>query len=119
MIQELTGLPDGVVGFEGSGKLEAADYRNTLIPAIERLIASKGAVRAVLVFPEFGGLTGGGMWEDLKMGVEHLSKMKRIALVTDVDWMNRVVHLFGWMTPGEVKTFSLAERQAAIDWAAS
>jgi hypothetical protein len=45
--------------------------------------------------------------------------MKRIALVTDVDWMTHVVHLFGWMTPGEVKTFPLADRQAAIDWAAS
>jgi SpoIIAA-like len=118
VIRELTDLPDGVVGFEGEGKLHADDYKNTLIPAIERLIAEKGAVRAVLVFPQFDGLSAGGTWQDLKMGVEHLTKMKRIALVTDVDWMTHVVHLFGWMTPGEVKTFALAERQAAIDWAA-
>jgi hypothetical protein len=25
---------------------------------------------------------------------------------------------FGWMTPGEVKQFSLAERDVAIEWAA-
>jgi hypothetical protein len=26
--------------------------------------------------------------------------------------------MFGWMTPGEVKTFPLAERDAAIRWVA-
>ena len=30
--------------------------------------------------------------------------------VTDVDWMRHGVDWFGWMTPGEVKHFPLAER---------
>jgi hypothetical protein len=59
------------------------------------------------------------MWEDLKMGVEHLTRWKRIALVTDIDWMIHVTHLFGWLTPGEMKHFPLGEREAAIAWAAS
>jgi hypothetical protein len=32
---------------------------------------------------DFDGLTGGALWQDLKMGVEHLRGWKKIALVTD------------------------------------
>jgi hypothetical protein len=53
------------------------------------------------------------------MGVEHWRAWKKIALVSDVDWMNRGVEWFGWMTPGEIKHFPLASRDAAMTWAAS
>ncbi|NJN37025.1 MAG: STAS/SEC14 domain-containing protein [Nitrospiraceae bacterium] len=32
--------------------------------------------------------------------------------------MVHLVNLFGWMSPGDVKHFPLAERDAAIAWAA-
>jgi hypothetical protein len=52
------------------------------------------------------------------VGVEHFRAWKRIALVTDIDWMRHMTQLFGWMTPGEVKVFPLAQRGEAIAWAA-
>ena len=119
MIRPLTDLPEGVIGFEVDGKIHSDDYKNTLIPAIEAEIAADREVRVVLVFPEWDGLSSSALWEDVKMGFDHLHKWKRIALVTDVDWMVHVVKLFGWMSPGDVKHFALAERDAAIAWAAS
>ena len=59
------------------------------------------------------------MWQDLKLGAEHLTNWKRIALVTDIDWMVHLTSLFGWMTPGELKHFLLADREAAIAQAAA
>lgn len=118
MITELTDLPPGVIGFEASGKLRAEDYNEVLLPSIER-VASNGDVRVVIVIRDFDGLSAGALWEDLKMGVEHLSAWKRIALVTDVDWMRHMTSMFGWMTPGEMKHFSLAERSAALAWVAA
>jgi hypothetical protein len=38
--------------------------------------------------------------------------------VTDVEWMIHLTSLFGWMTPGELKRFPLAQRGEAIEWAA-
>ena len=38
---------------------------------------------------------------------------------TGVEWMDRMTSLFGWMTPGEVRHFPLAQRDAAIAWAAA
>jgi hypothetical protein len=118
MIKELSDLPPGVIGFEATDKLQAEDYRDVLIPAIERAAAS-GEVRVVIVIPEFHGMAGGALWQDLKMGVEHFRTWKRIALVTDIEWMGHMTTLFGWMTPGEVKQFPLAQRDEAIAWAAA
>jgi SpoIIAA-like len=117
MIEELGGLPAGVIGFEASGKLRAEDYRDVILPALERAAAA-GEVRFVIVMRDFGGMSGGALWQDLKVGIEHLRAWKRIALVTDIAWMRDLTSLFGWMTPGETKTFPLAERREAAEWAA-
>ena len=117
MIKDLADLPPGVVGFEISGTVHADDYRDVVLPALQRAYASD-EFRFVIVIPEFGGITGGGLWQDLKVGVEHLHAWKRIALVTDIDWVRYATTLFGWMTPGEVKIFPLAQRDEAIAWAA-
>lgn len=53
------------------------------------------------------------------MGVDHLRSWKRIALVTDIEWMIHLTHLFGWMTPGEMRRFPVSEQSAAIAWAAA
>jgi hypothetical protein len=117
MLDEITDLPPGVIGFEVSGKLRTEDYRDILQPALQAA-AANGEVRVVIVIPKFDGFSGGALWQDLKMGVEHWGAWKRIALVTDVEWMIHGTQWFGWMTPGEVKHFPLVDRAAAGVWAA-
>ncbi len=117
MIKKLSDMPPGVIGFEASGKLHAEDYRDVVLPAIERA-ATVGDVRFVIVMTEFDGMTGGALWQDLKLGIEHFRAWRRIALVTDISWMHHLTDMFGWMTPGETKTFSVAELDAALAWVA-
>ena len=118
MIKELSDLPSGVIGFEVAGTVKAEDYRDVILPALERAAAS-GEVRFLVVIPEFHGMSGGALWQDLKVGIEHLRAWKRIALVTDIEWMRHLTDLFGWMTPGETKTFPLAQLGDAAAWAAA
>ena len=117
MIEELSDLPAGVIGFEVSGRIRAEDYRDVVLPTLERAAAS-GEVRFVIVMRDFDGMSGGAVWQDLKVGIEHFRAWKRIALVTDIAWMRDLTSLFGWMTPGETRTFALAQRDEAIEWAA-
>lgn len=119
MIQLLDDLPVGVLGFRAAGQITASDYTDVLKPAIDDVLRRGDEVRIVLVFDDWPGLTGGAVWEDLKMGIERFTKWKRIALVTDVEWMRHATSLFGWMTPGDVKTFTIAEHDAAVAWAAA
>jgi hypothetical protein len=115
MIRELSDLPPGVIGFETAGKIQAEDFRDVVLPAFERA-AESGEMRAVIVIPEFPGMSGGALWEDLKVGVAHLAGWKRIAVVSDIEWIAHLIHLLGWMTPGEIKTFPLNQRGEAIEW---
>jgi len=118
MLKAIEGLPDGVIGFEAEGEIQAADYQDLLLPAVREVWDRGEDVRMVLVFPRWDGMSSGAGWQDLKMGFENLRRWKRIALVTDLDWMITVTSLFGWMTPGELKRFPIAGRDAAITWAA-
>ena len=117
MFKEIPNLPSRVIGFEVSGKVEAEDYRDVLLPALQAAAAA-GEVRVVIVMPKFEGISGSALWQDLKMGVENWGAWKRIALVTDVEWMIHGTQWFGWMTPGEVKHFAMTQRDDAIAWAA-
>lgn len=118
MIKELDDMPEGVVGFEASGMLHAEEYRDVILPALERA-AEHGDIRFVIVIPAFKGMSGGAVWEDLKAGFGHFRSWKRVALVTDVQWMSHLTSLFGWMTPGETRVFAMAERDAAVTWVAA
>jgi hypothetical protein len=115
MIQQLTGLPGGIIGFEVTGRVTAEDFRDVVLPAVEKA-AQSGEVRFVIVIPEFHGMTPGALWQDLKIAFENFRKWKRIALITDIEWMHHMTALFGWMTPGQVKTFPMSERDQAIAW---
>jgi hypothetical protein len=118
MISELSGLPDGVIGFEAGGKIAAEDFRDVVLPVVRRA-AEAGDVRFLIVMRDFDGMTGGALWQDLKVGIGHLHAWKKTALVTDIAWMMRVTDLFGWMTPGETRTFPLAEQAQAVAWLAA
>jgi hypothetical protein len=118
MIKVLNDMPAGVIGFEANGKLEAEDYRDVVLPALERT-AEAGDIRFLIVIQDFDGISGGALWQDLKVGVHHLRAWKRIALVTDIEWMTHLTAIFGWMTPGETRTFSLDQKPEALQWVAS
>jgi hypothetical protein len=115
VMSQLEGLPTRVTGFEATGKIAAEDYRDVVLPALKQA-AQSGDVRFLIVMREFDGISGGAIWQDLKVGIEHLHAWKRIALVTDVNRMGHLTDLFGWMTPGETKTFALDQREQAIQW---
>ena len=118
MLEAMQGLPEGVIGFEAKGKLHTSDYTDVLQPAIRQVLDRGDDVRIVLVFETFEGMSVEAVWQDLKLGTGHLRRWKRIALVTDVEWMIHLTSLFGWMTPGELKHFPLAQRADAIAWTA-
>ena len=119
MLQRIN-APDTVLAFRAVGRVEQSDYESVLDPAVEAMIADRGEVRFVYVLgDEFDEYTPGASWADAKLGVAHASKWKRVAVVTDHAWVHHLVQLFGWMLPGDVKTFALDEERTAIDWAAT
>jgi hypothetical protein len=117
MIKLMEGLPDNVVGFEAVGEVSAGDYKDTLDPAISAALENNDKVRLIYQLgDEFTGFTGGAMWEDTKVGMGHLNRWEKIAIVTDKGWVDDTIKFIGWMVPGEVKVYPTADLDAAKEW---
>jgi hypothetical protein len=117
VIRVLDGMPEGVLGFEASGKLTADDYTQVLAPALEAASAGPGKIRILVDFSgEFDGMEAGAVWQDLKTGVQNWNAWERIALVTDHKWMRDGLTMFSWAVPGEARAFPTNERDAAMQW---
>lgn len=119
MIEPLEDLPEGVIGFEAVGEIHASDYKEVLRPALERAAAAEGIRLVYVLGDRFEGYSSGASWQDSKLAFEHHKRWKRMALVSDVDWVRHLAAVFGWMIPGEFEHFPLGERATAVEWAAS
>lgn len=117
MITLLSGFHDNVVAAACSGHVTRADYEHVLVPAVEAALKAHERVRIYYeVAADFAGIAPGAVWEDFAVGMEHLARWERMAVVTDVGWIGAAVHAFGFLMPGKVRIFPLAERAAARAW---
>ncbi|MDT5004463.1 MAG: hypothetical protein QOJ24_1639 [Mycobacterium sp.] len=121
MIEMLPDMPRGVTGIRVSGRIRGDELRE-LKPAMDELMET-GEIRMVEVIdPDYEGFGPGGLAEDLKLGLgllaRHHSAFKRIAVVSDKDWVAHAMHAFAWMVPGELAVFGLDELERAKAWAA-
>ena len=105
----------------GGGKLRSDDYVGVLEPALNEGVES-GELRLVFVLDDFDGLEAEAELEDMKTGmrtwVRDHSAWRRFALVTDVEWVAKAMHMFAWMTPGEVMITGLDGLDEAKAWVA-
>jgi len=98
MIEILNSYPEGILAFSAKGEVTTEDYTNTLIPAIEECITQFDKVTVLYhLGPEFTGYTAGAMFSDAKVGLAHLSKWEKIAVVSDVSWVRKGIHMLGFM----------------------
>lgn len=121
MIEMLTDMPQGVTGIRVSGRLGGDELREIKPTLDEQLKA--GEIRLVeVIASDYQGFGPGGLVEDLKLGIgtvlPHHSAFKRIAIVSDIEWVTHVLHALAWMVPGELAIFGLDELERAKQWAA-
>jgi SpoIIAA-like len=116
MIRVIENMPPGTVGLEAVGKVTDDDYANVLAPAVTAA-AERGDVRLLYVLGEdFDSYSAGAMWADSKLLAQHRKAWKRVAVVSDADWLENSVKAFGWLMPGEVKVFETDDVRDAKAW---
>lgn len=117
MIEQLADFPVNVVAFRCSGRVTRDDYVRVLVPAVQGLLRTHDKVRLYYeTAADFAGFEPGAMWEDFKIGVEHLTRWDRVAVVTDVDWIEKAVRFFGFLVPATIRLFSRSEAAQARAW---
>lgn len=117
MMKTIDGLHDGIVGIEAHGTVTGQDYETVLIPTVERALQAHPKLRLLYqVGPDFAGFTGAALWDDARIGLRHLREWERIAIVTDIRWIGRLVKALRFFLPAQTKVFRIEEIQAAKDW---
>ena len=117
MIELLTDYPEDILAFSAKGEVTADDYKNILIPEIEKSIEQNGSVTLLYyIGPDFTGYTAGAMLNDAKVGMAHLSAWKKIAVVSDIGWIRNGVHLFRFVMSCPIKVFDNNQLAEAKEW---
>jgi SpoIIAA-like len=65
------------------------------------------------------GFSAGAAWRDAKVGMEHVTRWEKIAVVTDKEWLRHSVSIFGYLIPGEIRAFPATQERDARAWVAS
>lgn len=117
MIEALTGFPDNVVAFACRGHVSRKDYDDVLVPVVEKALKSHDKVRLYYeIGADFSGIDPTAVWEDFKVGMEHILRWERVAVVTDVEWIANTMRAFSFLMPAQVKVFASAQAADARDW---
>ena len=100
-----------VRSFGSSGRLGRGSSRRTTSVFVE------------VIDDDYEGFGPGGLVEDCKIGFGALfhyhSAFKRMAVVTDKEWVVHVLQALAWMVPGEFTVFARDDFDAATQWAVS
>jgi len=117
MIEHLSNFPDDVLAFVCTGRVTKADYDSVLVPAVLKALEKKRKIRLYYeTAADFSGIDHAAMWEDFKVGMEHLTRWERVAVVTDVEWIKQTMRLFSFLMPGGMMSFSTSEAAQARAW---
>ena len=117
MIIQLFDFPGDVVAFVCKGRVTKADYDSVLVPAVTKALSTHDKLQLYYeTAADFAAVDAGAAWEDFKVGMEHVTRWERIAVVTDVDWIRHMVRLFSFLMPAETKVFPRAEAARARTW---
>jgi hypothetical protein len=117
MIEALKGFPTRVLVFSWKGHVTKHDYENVLIPAIEEALKQEGKIRlCYLIDTDFSGFERGAIADDFKVGLEHVVRWERIAVVTDLEWIGYTFRAFSFVIPGVAKVFRVDEKAKARKW---
>lgn len=117
MIELLSGLPEGTIGFKATGKVTGEDYDTVLTKAVDRALEEHEHIKLLVVAgPDFEGYSLEAAWDDTRLGMRHWSGFERIAIATDTSWVRHAVKAMGFMLPCPVRLFDLDDQQDARRW---
>jgi len=117
MIEQLSNFPANVLAFRCKGRVTKAEYDSVLVSDVEKALATHERIRLYYeTAPDFEGVDPGAVWEDFTIGMEHLTRWERFAIVTDVGWITHTMKLFSFLMPGVMKFYSTSEAEQASAW---
>jgi hypothetical protein len=119
MIEVLTNVPHTVAAFRATGTVTRHDYEKVVVPHTEDKLRQTGEINfLLLVDTDLDKFTFGAWLQDALLGIKHLTKWRRAAILTDNQSAITFTDKFSLVAPGEFKGFQKGEFGEAVKWVA-
>ena len=117
MLERINGLPDFVVGIRATGEVTKEDLETVLIPALDQQVEKYDAIYYLLHLETNVQNWDFGAWvSDAKIGLKHLTKWKKIAVVSGQEGVQKFTDVFSKLTPGEARGYAPDQLDTAKAW---
>ena len=101
---------DNVVAFRALAEVTKEDFQRVVVPAVEKLVKQLNEINFVLVLDtDLENFTAGAWLQDAMIGLKHLGKWNRAAIVSDSEDIISFTNGFSYIVPGEFKGFKKLE----------
>lgn len=120
MIELINDLPDNIIAFTASGRVTSDDYRTVVAPASITKRAHYDTLRLLYhISPAFKKFTTTALWDDRHIGLYRLQDFERVAVVTDIGWIQSLAGGAHQSESTEIRVFANAAIDGARTWICS
>ena len=117
MLEIQTGWPDRVLAVTARERVTGEDYQSILIPALEDRLRRHEKIDLLYhLGEEFTRFTTTALWDDTRLGLQHLHDFDRVAIVTDVTWIRSMAAAASRVLDAEIRVYGNAELGEAGAW---
>jgi hypothetical protein len=121
VVERITDMPAGTIGFRGEGELTDEDFRDRIAPVVNEALEAGGGVRMLLIPPpSFGSGDVPALADMIRKQPEahlgHRNDWRRIAVVTSSGMLRRTSRVWTRLVPVPIKAFAPDEEQKARTW---
>src|SRR6266478_3744151 len=113
MLELIEGLPGNVVGIVAKGRVTMQDCHDVLMPALKK---SRRRHEKIRLYYELNSRFPGAAWDDLDLGLEHVSCCERVAIVTDIGWVRLTVKAVRFLIPSDIRVFATMQAEEGRAW---
>lgn len=108
---------DNIVAFRALAEVTKEDFQNVVVPAVEKLINQTNQINFLLVLDtDIQNFTAGAWLQDAMLGIKHLGKWNRAAIVSDSEEIISFTNGFSYVVPGEFRGFKKVAFNKALNW---
>ena len=108
---------DNIVAFRALAEVTTEDFKNVVVPAVEKLVKQLNEINFLLVLDtDLENFTAGAWLQDAMLGLKNLGKWNRAAIVSDSEEIISFTNGFSYIVPGEFKGFKKLEFNKALNW---
>ncbi|MEO8236485.1 MAG: STAS/SEC14 domain-containing protein [Flavobacterium sp.] len=108
---------DNVVAFRALAEVTKDDFQAVVVPSIDKLVKRIDEINFLLVLDtDIGNFTSGAWLQDILVGLKHLGKWNRAAIISDSDEIISFTNGFSYVVPGEFRGFKKLDFNKALNW---